>query len=204
MAAVSRRGFIVTIGAFAALLATGGGADALADNRSFLRPPGASSDTEFLARCIRCQKCTSVCHSRVIQPISVTDSIKSTSTPTVDFTRNYCDFCAETNEGSPRCAEVCPTGALTVQRGKPAINGIAVINEGSCVAWDWKGCTVCVEECPQDAISLDGKRRPVVDEGLCNGCGLCELICPSASLRSYGESRSEAKGIAVVPNGGGI
>ena len=88
--------------------------------------------------------------------------------------------------------------ALLPQSGKATVNGIAVVNERSCIAWDWKGCTVCVDECPQDAIALDEQGRPLVDDALCDGCGLCELICPSSSLRSYGGGRSEAKGIVVV------
>lgn len=202
MAGLSRRGFLVSAGVFAGLIATGSAANALAVDKVVLRPPGSAAESDFLSRCMRCQKCTAVCHARVIQPLSIVESIKGASTPTLDFSRNYCDFCALDNNGNPRCAEVCPTGALAPQTGKPFINGIAVVNERSCIAWDWKGCTVCVEECPQEAIALDELNRPVVDTALCDGCGLCELICPSASLRSYGDERSEAKGIVVVPKEG--
>ncbi|BDE97867.1 4Fe-4S dicluster domain-containing protein [Raoultibacter timonensis] len=198
MAGLSRRGFLVSAGVLAGLVASGDVANALAEDKAVLRPPGAQSEHGFLARCMRCQKCVSVCHARVIQPLSIAESIKGASTPTLDFSRNYCDFCAEENGGRPRCSEVCPTKALLPQSGKATVNGIAVVNERSCIAWDWKGCTVCVDECPQDAIALDEQGRALVDDALCDGCGLCELICPSSSLRSYGGGRSEAKGIVVV------
>ena len=58
--------------------------------------------------------------------------------------------------------------------------------ENACIAWDWAGCTVCVDECPvEGALRLDEHSRPVVDEALFDGCGKCELKCPAASLRAY-------------------
>lgn len=198
MTGLTRRGFLLSTGAFAGLVATGSLAHGLAVDSAFLRPPGIASEEDFLSRCIRCQKCLAVCHANIIQPLSVIDTIPGMATPTLDFTRNYCDFCSEANDGIPRCSMACPTGALKTQEGKPHNNGVAVINERSCIAWDWKGCTVCVDACPQEALTLNQDRRPVVDDSLCDGCGLCELICPSTSLRSYSDG-SEEKGIAIVP-----
>lgn len=68
----------------------------------------------------------------------------------------------------------------------------------ACVAWDWAGCTVCKDECPvEGAITLDDHDRPVVHAEFCDGCGRCEQVCPSASLRAYDASAS-AKGIVVA------
>lgn len=198
MPGITRRAFLATGGLLAGLAATGALGNALEAGRSFLRPPGAVGETAFLARCTRCQACLSACPERIIQPLSIADSIKGAGTPTLDFSRAYCTFCKNETGTSPRCAAACPSGALTPSSGQARINGVASVNTTSCIAWDWKGCTACVDECPQGAIGLDEKKRPVVDEKACDGCGLCELICPSASLRSYGGA-GEGKGIAVVP-----
>ena len=46
---------------------------------------------------------------------------------------------------------------------------------------DCCGCTACVSICPKDAIAMipdeDGFLYPVVDEGRCVHCGLCERVC---------------------------
>lgn len=42
------------------------------------------------------------------------------------------------------------------------------------------GCGDCVGACPQSILSLDGRRRPVVDfdAGECTFCGRCAEVCP--------------------------
>jgi ferredoxin-type protein NapG len=64
-----------------------------------------------------------------------------------------------------------------------------------CVAWDWTGCTVCIDKCPLQAIYPDGQKRPVVIPEKCNGCGICQKECPSTSLRA----NITGKGIIVIP-----
>ncbi|MCJ7516085.1 MAG: NADH-quinone oxidoreductase subunit NuoF [Dehalococcoidia bacterium] len=47
------------------------------------------------------------------------------------------------------------------------------IIEGKC-----PGCGICVKECPQQAITFMGKKRPVVmDESKCIKCGVCCDVC---------------------------
>ncbi|MCD8316919.1 MAG: 4Fe-4S binding protein, partial [Eggerthellaceae bacterium] len=118
----------------------------------------------------------------------------------------WCDFCG-------KCAEVCPTGALTTTAGEEFVFdglpeytfhetehvlGRAVINKDRCIIWQSKStCTKCSESCPYGAISQDSLERPVVDESLCNGCGVCEYNCPSSRLLSYGGG--SVRGIEVEP-----
>ena len=79
-----------------------------------------------------------------------------------------------------------------------AMLGVALVVKDACVAWDWSGCTVCKDECPvEGAITLDDHDRPVVHSEYCDGCGKCEQVCPSASLRAY-DASVEDKGIVVV------
>ena len=55
-----------------------------------------------------------------------------------------------------------------------------------------KGCGICVEFCPTDALSLDssfnakGYHPPVLsDPDACTGCNLCGLYCPDFAI--FGE-----------------
>ncbi|MDD2665368.1 MAG: 4Fe-4S binding protein [Methanocellales archaeon] len=43
------------------------------------------------------------------------------------------------------------------------------------------GCGTCVEECPNDALSLEDDIA-VVDDDLCVECGLCVEVCPAEAL----------------------
>jgi ferredoxin len=57
--------------------------------------------------------------------------------------------------------------------------GTAEINRDRCLVWKHnKDCLVCMEYCPVGAIDVDYQGRPVVNEDLCAGCGLCEENCP--------------------------
>jgi ferredoxin len=80
---------------------------------------------------------------------------------------------------------VCPTGAIRdlplIERQHAKI-GTAVIHRETCVAWAKdRLCLLCDEACPYNAIvfrPVEGHKRPFVDESRCNGCGMCESVCP--------------------------
>ncbi|MCD8566850.1 MAG: 4Fe-4S dicluster domain-containing protein [Geovibrio sp.] len=186
----TRRNFIKT--AVISLLSP---AEVFAGNESVspLRPPGALPENEFLSKCIRCQKCLQVCPTKVLVPTSLSHGIIAVNTPAVSFRRGYCNSCL-------KCAEVCPTGALVPVTKETLDIGTAAIIEKDCVAWDWTGCTVCVDNCPLKAIYLDEHKRPVVIPEKCNGCGICELKCPSPSLRAS----IQGKGIIVIKRPSGV
>ena len=65
-----------------------------------------------------------------------------------------------------------------VEFGKLDINWrvVAVVNRKTCI-----NCVKCFVSCKEagfQAISMDTKKYPVVDEKLCTGCGLCVQVCP--------------------------
>ena len=162
--------------------------------QSAVRPPGAPvSEKEFLARCIRCQKCIDACDTRVIETMSLGSSLKGAFTPVLNFDYSWCNLCG-------RCWQVCPTGALSagrIQESSPKVPAIAEVDRASCIAWSWSGCTICFDECPEEAIELGEHGGPYVLDDKCTGCGLCQLKCPNASVRSFSDGNKQ-KGIVVL------
>jgi len=53
----------------------------------------------------------------------------------------------------------------------------AVVDRDECV-----GCGTCVEECPEEAISMDDQEIAVVDANKCTECGSCVEACPSEAI----------------------
>lgn len=48
---------------------------------------------------------------------------------------------------------------------------------------EWcKGCTICVEFCPQDVLAMNGPLVEVVNLEACTACNLCELRCPDFAI----------------------
>ncbi len=192
-AGMSRRQFVMA-GAAGAVLVGAGGLGAFARDTAqaaYLRPPGAEDEAHLLARCDRCQRCVQACPYDLVQPRPLTWDFPAVGTPELIYKDGYCDFCM-------KCVEACPTGALSWDAPSAANIGVAKVVSDACVAWDWGGCTVCADRCPvEGAITLDDRGRPHVDEVLCDGCGLCEMVCPAPSLRAYDASTAE-KGIYVV------
>ena len=48
------------------------------------------------------------------------------------------------------------------------------------------GCKKCVESCYFDAIDWDTeKNKPIFKEFGCEGCGVCELVCPQDAISLY-------------------
>jgi NADH:ubiquinone oxidoreductase subunit F (NADH-binding)/ferredoxin len=45
-----------------------------------------------------------------------------------------------------------------------------------------KGCTLCAQRCPQEAISGERKEVHVIDQALCIRCGVCREVCPSEAV----------------------
>lgn len=191
MASLTRKAFL-GVGATAVGLGVFGGiVRALANEDAVLRPPLVDDEGEFAARCVRCCRCIEVCHTHALVPAVIEDGVLVMKTPKFDFHRGSCDFCNE-------CADVCPTDAIKhVDSFDPEAGciGVAVVQTDRCVAY-FNGCRKCAEQCPFEVISLNENGYPVVDEKRCNGCGVCEFICPALVYRSF--SGGNRRGIVVV------
>lgn len=108
--------------------------------------------------CIKCGACEGACPTSTI-----------TVTPTYI---QHCDMCGE----DPKCAEVCPEGALKVEMFTVDENALdqprLTFNSSLCTS-----CGKCEEVCPQKTCVVVDKPNMEV-EGFCVMCKQCVEICP--------------------------
>ena len=155
-----------------------------------LRPPGVKDEGEFLDKCVRCGECMKVCLTGALYPAVSQAGLVGIFTPVLTPRLGYCEY------NCTLCGQVCPTAAipsLPVAEKRRAVIGKAVFDKNHCLPYARKtNCIVCEEHCPipQKAIrseiveelDLSGKpvrlQKPYLVEELCNGCGICENVCP--------------------------
>jgi MauM/NapG family ferredoxin protein len=155
-----------------------------------LRPPGVGREEDFLDKCVRCGECMKVCLRSALYPASLQAGLYGLYTPTIVPRLGYCEY------NCSLCGQVCPTGAipkLPLEQKKKAVIGLAVVDKNHCLPYAKKmNCMVCEEHCPipDKAIRFEtvretgynGKdivlKKPYVVDELCNGCGICEYVCP--------------------------
>ena len=157
---------------------------------SFLRPPGAIKEEDFIDQCMRCGQCIQSCPTGFIQPSLLEGGIAGLWTPIVNAQAGSCNW--ECNE----CTSVCPTNALeklTLKQKQQFKIGTAIIDKNRCYTYaDGINCTLCYDACPTpekailyrkvDVWNYQGKKVNInqiyIDPELCTGCGICENICP--------------------------
>lgn len=183
---ISRRTFVAS---GVALMFGLGVAGNSAPKKALLRPPGGQNEKTFIAKCIKCDRCRSVCHTSAIGIVPIEEGFVQARTPVMKFHIGSCDFCN-------KCVEVCPTGALEPFDRLHVKIGVAVLTD-VCIALNFGACIVCHGACPYKAITLDDEKRPIIDEEKCNGCGVCETICPALILRSY--VGGKMRGVEIKP-----
>ena len=155
-----------------------------------LRPPGVRDENDFLKKCVRCGECMKVCLKNALYPSAWQSGIEGIYTPLVIPRLGYCEY------NCTLCGQVCPTGAipqLPVSAKKREVIGKAVFDKGHCLPFAKRiDCIVCEEHCPipdkairsrdVEITGFDGVVRtvkePYIVEEICNGCGICEFVCP--------------------------
>ncbi|MEK6675756.1 MAG: 4Fe-4S dicluster domain-containing protein [Planctomycetota bacterium] len=154
--------------------------------RSYLRPPGAISERDFLTTCLRCGACLDACPVVAIFPLSA-EAGDAVGTPVIDANKAACVVC-----DGLQCTHVCPSGALIPLLDPKVIRmGLAVVDETYCKRSLGEPCTICVDRCPvgPSAIAFPNDGPPTVLAAGCVGCGVCQLYCPTSP-----------KAIVVEPN----
>jgi MauM/NapG family ferredoxin protein len=155
-----------------------------------LRPPGVLDEEAMLRKCVRCGECMKVCLRNALYPAIFQAGTEGLYTPLVIPRLGYCEY------NCTLCGQVCPTGAipdLPVEEKKRQVIGKAVLDKNHCLPFA-KGinCIVCEEHCPIPSKAIRAEtvptidaaghqfvlRKPYVVDELCNGCGICEYVCP--------------------------
>jgi len=135
-----------------------------------------------------------VCPTGIIRPQRSTDGVAMWLTPRLVFTDDFCD------PSCTRCAEVCPSGALTPfskAEKSHVVIGKAVVELDECLLTVDRECGICRSHCPYEAIRLQFNEetysvQPIVDFARCPGCGACEAVCPTTPRKAIHVERMEA------------
>jgi ferredoxin-type protein NapG len=161
-----------------------------------LRPPGAVSEKDFLALCIKCGQCLQVCpyHS-----IKLADFAKGhgIGTPYIDARERGCYACT-----AVPCVLACPSGALDHSCEKPEDihMGIAVLEfPNTCLAITNtpvpKGHSKRIHDFTNDQRNITKLERDILEkldkfEG--KQCTICADMCPIPnSMNAISMIRSE-------------
>lgn len=87
-----------------------------------------------------------------------------------------------------------------VRGGRVAPSRTAVIDAGRCLG---SSCQLCLTSCPRAALRPGALGRMEVVDGLCDGCGVCEVVCPSEAISLPGASlaviAAEMRAITAAP-----
>ncbi len=150
-----------------------------------LRPPGAIGEDKFTGLCLRCGNCIRACPSRIIHPDKGQSGALGFLSPVVRYKTDYCK--KECNA----CTTVCPSGALqklNLEQKNRYVIGKASVDTSLCL-WGISECHACLRLCPYDAIKVQWNEEayesfPGVDPAKCNGCGACEVVCPTGDLKA--------------------
>jgi ferredoxin len=152
-----------------------------------LRPPGASPESQFAGLCIRCGNCVRTCPSAIIHPDTGEAGIAGLLAPHIIYEDEYC------LEDCIQCLRVCPSGALRqmdLAEKQRYIIGEALVDGSICVlVRGEKECDLCARACSFHAIRIHWDETqyiayPLVDPNKCNGCGACEVSCPTNPLKA--------------------
>lgn len=135
-----------------------------------LRPPWASSESDFNDACTACGACIERCPQHVLVR-------GAGSYPVFDPQLGECTFCGE-------CADVCTPRALDRKSAEVPWKQLAVIGD-ACLAMRGVVCSSCRDACPERAIGFPlvaSVAMPSMDDNCCSGCGACVSVCPVAAI----------------------
>ncbi|MBE5768237.1 MAG: RnfABCDGE type electron transport complex subunit B [Clostridiales bacterium] len=123
-------------------------------------------------KCVACGKCVEACPKGVLDLMPVTDPVKLLCRAAEEG-HLVSDNCRIGCIGCERCYNACKFGAITM------VNNLPVIDMAKC-----RGCMMCAEACPTNAIWADWDNRKIaeIDPASCVGCTMCKRNCPFEAI----------------------
>lgn len=148
----------------------------MAQRVNWIRPPFALPELDFLLACTRCNHCMEACPHDVIFPLATRLGADVVGTPALDLLNKACHLC----EDWP-CVQSCEPKALSLPASEQNMSwpklAKVTINTQSCLPYLGPECGACQGSCPvPDAMHWQSE-RPIINESLCAGCGLCRDAC---------------------------
>jgi ferredoxin-type protein NapF len=176
---MKRRDFFKT----GARRAVGAVADAIEEKveqraASWIRPPFAGRELEFLLRCTRCDDCLAACPHNVIFKLPAKLGVQVVGTPALDLANRGCHLCTDWP-----CVDACGANALVLPQSDEAATApvpklaVARIDEGSCLPFAGPECGACAHACPVPGALNWREAKPSIDQDICSGCALCREAC---------------------------
>ncbi len=134
-------------------------------------PPGLQAAESSCRQC--CGPCEPACPREIVRFHPLDHRLAGE--PYLDFTLAGCTFCGE-------CLEACPERHAVTPGSEGRVWGEVHLASDRCLAWNGVLCMSCLGRCDQRALAMDGRRRLVVDQVRCTGCGACVAPCPVGAL----------------------
>ncbi|MHC5064978.1 MAG: 4Fe-4S dicluster domain-containing protein [Planctomycetota bacterium] len=147
---------------------------------SFLRPPGALAEADFVESCSACDDCIKACPKQAIRKAGTEFGEALAGLPIIIAEDTPCWMCKDLP-----CITACETGALHPVSEPAAVRmGLAVVNLDACYSALGSICESCQEACPVRPRSIRVRygSSPEVDAESCTGCGVCVYLCPADAV----------------------
>ncbi len=172
----------------------------------WIRPPFAADELKLLLACTRCNACIEACPHQVVFPLSARLGAKVVGTPALDLLNKACHLCedwpcvtaCETDalqlperlkaEDVDRQANEGADVRIATNTAVPGVASGAIpspmprlavvhIETDTCLPYSGPECGACNGSCPVPGALTWEMTKPVIDQALCAGCGLCRDAC---------------------------